>query len=186
MNRLNKITLTIIASSLVGAIPLMAQQKRISPHETISKTINDGLVMVVYGRPYLKDPKSGETRKIWGGLVPFGKVWRTGADEATSARHRKTADLRRNHDSGRERIRCSPLPTEDGSAKLIISKQLGEWGAYTYDEKQDLARIDLKKETAHRARGRVHDGASIKTAAGGVLKLMWESTGYSVPFTVKK
>ena len=57
MNRLNKITLTIIASSLVGAIPLMAQQKRVSPHETISKSINDGLVVVVYGRPYHQRPQ---------------------------------------------------------------------------------------------------------------------------------
>ena len=184
MNRLNKITLTIIASSLVGAIPLMAQQKRTSPHETISKQINDGLVMVVYGRPYTKDPKSGEARKIWGGLVPFGKVWRTGADEATLLVTQKPLTF------GDTTIPAGAyslftLPTEDGGAKLIISKQLGEWGAYTYDEKQDLARIDLKKETLP-APVDEFTMALDKDASGGVLKMMWETTGYSVPFTVTK
>ncbi len=184
MNRLNKITLTIIASSLVGAIPLLAQQKRVSPHETVSKTINDGLVMVVYGRPSIKDPKSGEPRKIWGGLVPFGKVWRTGADEATLLVTQKPLTF------GEITIPAGAyslftLPMEDGGAKLIVSKQLGEWGAYTYDEKQDLARIDLKKETLP-APVDEFTMAVDKDGSGGVLKMMWEDTGYSVPFTVKK
>ena len=59
------------------------QRQRISPHETITATIDGDEVKLVYGRPYTKDPKNGEMRKIWGGLVPYGKVWRTGADEAT-------------------------------------------------------------------------------------------------------
>src|SRR5271168_2452727 len=63
--------------------PLMAQQKRISPHETTSAVIDGDRVTIVYGRPYTKDHKTGEMRKIWGGLVPYGEVWRTGADEAT-------------------------------------------------------------------------------------------------------
>lgn len=184
MNRLNKITLTIIASSLVGAIPLMAEQKRVSPHETISNEIDGSRVMVVYGRPYQKDPKSGEARKIWGGLVPFGKVWRTGADEATLLVTQKPLAF------GETTIPAGAyalftLPTEDGGAKLIVSKQIGEWGAYTYDEKQDVARIDLKKETLT-SPVEEFTIAIDKDGNGGVLKLMWENTGYSVPFTVKK
>src|SRR5450755_2419197 len=73
----------IIAAHALSASPLMAQQKRVSPHDTISTVIDGNRVTVIYGRPYTKDPKTGEARKIWGTLVPFGKVWRTGADEAT-------------------------------------------------------------------------------------------------------
>ena len=76
-------TLMLIAIALVGAMPLAAQQKRLSPHETISNRIDGNRITIVYGRPYSKDPKSGEIRKIWGSLVPYGKVWRAGADEAT-------------------------------------------------------------------------------------------------------
>ena len=53
------------------------------PHETISAVIDGNRVTVTYGRPYTKNPRTGEVRKIWGGLVPYGKPWRMGADEAT-------------------------------------------------------------------------------------------------------
>src|SRR4051812_20465128 len=79
-----------MAGALPGALPAFGQTSpianRISPHEIISAHVGSRggpLMMIVYGRPYSKDPKSGEIRKIWGGLIPFGKVWRTGSDEAT-------------------------------------------------------------------------------------------------------
>ena len=183
MNKL-KITLTILATSLVGSMPLLAQQKRVSPHETISKELDENRVTVVYGRPYAKDPKSGDERKIWGGLVPFGKVWRTGADESTLLITEKPLMM------GETTVPAGAyslftLPMEDGSAKLIFSKQLGGWGAYTYDEKQDFARVDLKKEKAD-APVEEFTMSIDKGSSGGVLKMMWENTEYSVPFTVKK
>ncbi len=75
--------LIITAIALASALPVMAQQKRLSPHETIGAVIDGNRVTVTYGRPYTKNPRSGEVRKIWGGLVPYGKPWRMGADEAT-------------------------------------------------------------------------------------------------------
>ncbi len=76
-------TLVITSAALFCALPVLAQQKRLSPHETISAVIDGNRVTVTYGRPYTKNPRSGEVRKIWGGLVPYGKPWRMGADEAT-------------------------------------------------------------------------------------------------------
>src|SRR5215212_9864836 len=77
-------TLLALSLSLVVALPGVAQEKkRVSPHETVTADIDGATLTVVYGRPYSKDPKSGANRTIWGELVPFGKVWRTGADEAT-------------------------------------------------------------------------------------------------------
>ena len=54
-----------------------------TPHETTSTVVDGNRVTIVYGRPFAKHPRTGEVRKVWGGLVPYGKVWRTGADEAT-------------------------------------------------------------------------------------------------------
>src|SRR5687767_13285552 len=71
------------ATLLVASMPLMAQQKRVSPADVSGSVIGGNRVTVYYGRPYTKDPRTGEARKIWGGVVPFGKVWRTGANEAT-------------------------------------------------------------------------------------------------------
>lgn len=180
-----KFTLTIIATSLVAATPLLAQQKRVSPHETISKEIDGSRVVVVYGRPYSKDPKSGEARKIWGGLVPFGKVWRTGADEATLLVTAKPLVF------GDTTIPAGAyslftVPMEDGSAKLVVSKQLGEWGAYTYDEKQDLVRLDLKKEKASTPVDEFTMAIDKDGEKGGILKMMWEDTEYSASFKVQK
>ena len=72
-----------IAALIIGATFLPAQQTRVSPHETISAVIDGNRVTIVYGRPYTKDPKSDSMRKIWGTLVPYDKVWRTGANAVT-------------------------------------------------------------------------------------------------------
>ena len=69
-------------------LPVMAQRKRVSPHETISATIDGNKGDDCLRASHSKDPKTGEIR-ILGRLVPYGKVWRTGADEAT-AHHGKT------------------------------------------------------------------------------------------------
>ncbi len=82
-------TLIITTIALISALPVMAQQNRVastggnSPHETASRVIDGNRVTVTYGRPFTKSPRTGEVRKIWGGLVPYGEPWRMGADEAT-------------------------------------------------------------------------------------------------------
>lgn len=182
---MNKIkSLLVLALLILCALPVLAQQKRVSPHETISTVIDGDRVTVVYGRPYSKDPKSGEPRKIWGELVPNGAVWRLGADEATLLITQKTITF------GETPVPAGAytlflLPQADGSAKLIFSKQLGEWGAYKYDEKQDFARIDLKKEALEKTADQLTI-AIAKNSSGGDLKVMWENTQYSASFTVQK
>ena len=89
MSKLGLAATLAVAATLVFSTPAMAQaakkksRQRVSPHETITATIDGNELKLVYGRPYTTKPGTSEARKIWGGLVPFGKVWRTGADEAT-------------------------------------------------------------------------------------------------------
>src|SRR3974377_382038 len=142
---MNRIKSALIITALLGALPAMAQRQRVSPHETISAVSDGNRVTIVYGRPYTKDHTTGEMRKIWGGLVPYGKVWRTGADEATLLITQKPIVM------GETTVPAGAytlftLPEESGTAKLIISKQIGQWGLQ-YDSTQDLARVDLKKES---------------------------------------
>src|ERR1700679_3643460 len=75
--------LAVAAAMMIGTLPVLAPEKRLSPHETISTVVDGGRVVVVFGRPYPTKPGTTVARKIWGGLVPYGKVWRAGADEAT-------------------------------------------------------------------------------------------------------
>ncbi len=186
MNRL-KSTLTILAAAtLVSATPLLAQQPhaRVSPHETVSADLGGGRVMIVYGRPYTKSPKDGSMRKIWGGVVPFDKVWRTGADEATLLITEQPLTI------GETTIPAGAytlfsMPREDGKSQLIINKQIGQWGE-TYDEKQDLARIDMKTEMLDEPMDQFTITIK-KTGAGtGELTLAWEKGAGTVPLEIKK
>lgn len=193
MNKLKPfLTLAVVFAT---ALPLMAQPKRVastggvSPHETISQTFDgarDNRVTIVYGRPYTKNPRTGEMRKIWGGLVPYGKIWRTGADEATIMALQKPIVL------GDTTIPAGAytlftLPEADG-AKLIINKQVGQWGIGrgAYDEKQDVARVDMKRESLDPAVDQFTIVLDKNPDGGGILKMQWENTQYSVPFKVEK
>jgi hypothetical protein len=169
----------VVLTALALTLPLLAQDKkpRVSPHETVNATVDGAKVTIVYGRPYTKDPKSGEKRKIWGTLVPYNQVWRMGADEATLLTTDKDITI------GGTAIPAGSYslylwPTEAG-AKLIVNKQTGQWGT-KYDQKQDLARIDLKKETA----AKPADQFTI-AVDGNTLKLTWEDVQYSAAVKAK-
>ena len=173
-------SILFVLTALALTSPLFAEDKkpRVSPHETVNASVGDAKITIVYGRPYTKDPKSGEKRKIWGGLVPYGKVWRLGADEATILTTDKDISI------GGTPIKAGSyslylLPSESG-AKLIVNKQTGQWGT-KYDESQDLVRIDLKKQAADKPA----DQFTI-AVDNGVLKLMWEDTQYSAEIAAKK
>ena len=189
MNKL-KYTL-VITTAILSAASLMAQQRRISPHETISTSIDGNRVTIVYGRPYTKDPGTGENRKIWGGLVPYGKVWRTGADEATLLITQRPISV------GGTTVPAGAyslwtLPVENGPTKLIVNKQIGQWGAsrgdlkQIYDEDLDVARVDLKKDTLDKPVDQFTISIEKNPAGGGTLRMMWENTQFSAPITVKK
>jgi len=168
--------------------PTPAPRTRISPHETISSVIGGrggNRVTITYGRPYSKDPKSGEIRKIWGNLVKWDKADRLGADEATLLLTQQALAF------GETTIPAGAytlylVPSETGVTKLAFSSNLGKWGV-PVDESKDVARIDLKKDTISSPVEQltlavVPDGDT----PAGTLTIQWETTQYSAAFTVKK
>ena len=192
-----RLTFMLVATAVLGALPLSAQQNQqkraastggISPHETISTVIGDrrtgNRITITYGRPYTKDPKTGETRKIWGGLVPWGKAYRLGADEATLLITQQPIMI------GATTIPAGAytlytVPSESGPTKLAFSTNLGKWGV-PVDETHDLARVDLQKDTLDKPVDQLTLAIENNPAGGGVLKILWENTQFSVPFTVQK
>jgi hypothetical protein len=153
-----------------------AQGNRVSPHETTELTLNGKKISVTYGRPYMKG------RKIMGALVPFGQVWRTGADEATVLK--TDADLMIGSLSiPKGSYAIFTLPSETGW-KLIVNKVADQFGAFDYNEKQDLGRVDMKvgKTSAPVEQFTIK---LAKSGAGGVIKMEWENTSASVDFKVK-
>src|SRR5476649_1865470 len=117
---MNKIKSTlVIAAMIFSALPLMAQQKRVSPHETISAVIDGNRVTVTYGWPFSVKPGTTGVRKIWGGLVPYGQPWRMGSDEATTLITQKPLQM------GGTTIPAGVytlymMPTETGASQMVI------------------------------------------------------------------
>jgi hypothetical protein len=176
----------VAALVICQTAPALAQPRpRVSPHETTSAVI-DGMgtrVTVTYGRPYSKNPKGDDIRKIWGGLVPYGAAWRLGADEATTLLTEKPLVI------GSTTIPAGAytlymIPEENG-AKLAFSSALGAWGV-PVNEKHDAARVDMKKETLETDVPQLQISVEKGAMGGGVLKITWEKSQYSLPFTVKK
>ena len=182
-------TLVITTAAMIGALPVMAQPPHpISPHETISAVVDSNRVTITYGRPYTIKPGTTEVRKIWGGLVPYGKVWRTGADQATLLTTEQPIVLGgTNIPAGTYSL--FTLPEADGTAKLIVNKRTGQWGI-PYNEKNELtnelARVDLNKDTLDKTVDQFTMAIEKNPSGGGLLKMMWENTQLSAPFTVKK
>jgi hypothetical protein len=177
-------TLAIAAVVLISALPAMAQRKRLSPHETISAVIDGNRVTVTYGRPYMTKPGTTEVRKIWGGLVPYGEPWRLGADEATTLITQKPLEI------GEKVIPAGAytlymVPQENGASELALSSQLGGWGI-PVDTTHDIARVDLQKTALDHPVEQFTMAVAKNPSGGGELKLMWDTTQFSVPFTIQK
>lgn len=184
-NVITGLVLSLVAGFI--ATPAMAQQKRVSPHETLSTVIGEqrtgNRVTLTYGRPYSKDPNGGAIRKIWGGLVPWGKAWRLGSDEATLLLTQQPIAF------GDTVIPAGAytlylVPDENGTTKLAFSSKLGGWGI-PVDEKSDVARVDVKKDTVSTSVDQFTMSID-KDGAGGVIKMTWETTQFSAAFVVKK
>jgi len=177
-------TLVITTIAMISTLPVMAQRQRVSPHETISAVIDGNRVTINYGRPYTTKPGTTEARKIWGGLVPFGQPWRMGADEATTLITQKPIVL------GATTVPAGVytlymVPNETGTSQLVFSTGLGGWGI-PVDTKHDLAQVDLTKDALDKPVDQFTMGIAKNPTGGGMLKLSWENTQFSVPFTVAK
>ncbi len=116
--------------------------KRPSPPGIATVTLNGKKITIDYSRPKVQDPQTGQKRKMLGDHDPYGKVWRAGANEAT------TFATEGNVNVGGTTVPAGnytlfTLPESD-KWTLIISKQTGEWGIPYPGEQLELARIPMK------------------------------------------
>jgi len=118
---------------MAGAASAQLQLPRPSPRSTVSQTVGVTDVTVIYSRPSVKE------RKIWGGLVPMDKVWRTGANEATIVKF--SSDVKVNGSAlaaGTYSLHTIPGENE---WTVIFNKVADQWGSYSYDAAKDALRV---------------------------------------------
>ena len=156
--------------------PSQDKSKRPSPPGTAEVTLQNKKITIDYSRPSLKGRKVGQE------LAPYGKVWRTGANEATAL----TTEIDLTIGGAKVpagKYTLYTLPSE-GTWKLIINKETGQWGT-KYDESQDLARVDMKKTALPQSVEQFTISFDKKSDTTADLNLDWENTRVSVEVKAK-
>ena len=163
---------------LLVAVLLYAQAEKkppASPRGQASVSFEDGKkVTVDYGRPFMRG------RKIMGELVPYGQVWRTGANEATSFVTDAPITIGGTSvPAGKYTMYTLPGENE---WKIIINKQTGQWGT-EYSEAQDLARIVAKTSKLPQPVDQFTISLEKRGPNAANMKLAWENTSVAVDIT---
>jgi hypothetical protein len=166
---------TAIAAASIAVLAFAAtshaEDKRASPHADATATLAGKKITVSYGRPSMKG------RAIFGGLVPWGEVWRTGADEATTFTTEADVVIG-GLKVAKGEYALFTIPTEK-QWTLVLNKTAKQWGAYKYDAAQDLGRAPMTVASV----ARPVEQFTIEMVPAGkqlTLKLSWDKTVASV------
>ena len=138
-------SLPLLALLLAGAIGSSgasgAQEtshERSSRHDILVGSVGELEFEIHYGRPKARG------RQLWGGLVPWGKVWRAGANEATTIQVSKNARVLGNDiPAGRYSLFVIPEKTQ---WTFILNRVADQWGSFLYDSAEDLCRFSVETE----------------------------------------
>ena len=136
-----RLLLPALALSLVVALPAAAQERandepRPSPNAVVGQTVGTTDVTVTYGRPSVRG------RAVFGELVPYGAVWRTGANEATTVTVSDDVLV----EGERLPAGTYALFTVPGEATwtVVFNRTANQWGAFRYDEAEDALRVEVE------------------------------------------
>src|SRR5438552_14368756 len=173
--------------TMIFAMLATAQQgksKRPSPPAQAQCQFSDGkTIKTDYSSPRTHDPKTHQPRKIFGGLVPYGQVWRTGANDAT------TLVTDTNLTVGGKDVPAGSytiftIPAQE-KWTLVISKKTGEWGIPYPGEGDDLARVDMNVSKPPSQVGNFTIDFEQK-GDSCTMHMDWENTRATVDITEKK
>jgi hypothetical protein len=166
---MKRITFLMIALATVFS-SVIAQEKPLSPQATVEGKIGAANVKIVYCQP------SARGRKMLGENEPYGQVWRTGANEATTIEFDKPVKIE-GKDLPAGKYSLFTIPGEN-EWTIIINKEAKQWGAYKYSEKNDALRVKVKPTKA------ASFVETFNIALGkDEVQLKWENT--AVAFKVK-
>ncbi len=167
---MKKTFFALLTLMIAMVLNVSAQEKPSSPKETVKGSIDGSNVEIVYCKP------SARGRKMLGEKEPYGQVWRTGANDATTIEFDKNVKIE-GKDLPKGKYELFTIPGENEWV-IIIQKFGKQWGAYSYKESNDVLRVTVKpgKTPAF------VETFSI-TVDKGAVNLSWENT--AVSFKVK-
>ena len=165
-------TLTLAASSAIAQSALV-DLPRASQHATLMQRVGLTNITINYHRPLVNG------RKVWGSLVPYGEVWRAGANENTTIQFSDPVTIHgQSLAAGIYGLHMIPA---ENQWTVIFSKMSNAWGSFTYDPKEDALRVTVKPQVSDFHEARTYDFDDPKPNSATVT-LRWEKL--AVPFTV--
>ncbi len=175
--RSGALVLTTLSFFPVVALAQESTPRILSPRDTTAQTIGAARLVVDYGRP------SKRRREIFGSLVPFGALWRTGANEATHFRTDRDLTI------GTIRVPRGTytlwtIPERDGWT-LIVNRQTGQWGT-DYDKTRDVGRAKMKISAVNEPVEQFTIAIEPMGNGSGMLTIVWDTTRASIPIRVEK
>ena len=165
--------------AVLAAVPLAAQQTpqlrtpRPSPKASVMQTIGLTEMTITYSRPGVKG------RQIFGALVPYGTVWRTGANEATTISFSDDVTIN-GQPLAKGTYSLHTIPGKD-QWTIIFNKVAEQWGSFKYDQAQDALRVTARPEKSSFQELMEFDVPQVSADAATVA-IRWENL--AVPFTV--
>ncbi len=160
----------LIVFALLG---IRSYTKLFSPSSQLVFNENGVEGQVVYCRPFKKD------REIFGTLVPYGEVWRTGANEATEITFAQNLSFGgKALKAGTYTLFTIPNPTE---WTVILNSKLGQWGAFNYKSEFDVLRVEVPTEEADKVHEQFTITFEAADAAALNMLLAWDKTRVRVP-----
>lgn len=168
----------VFALSALVAVSAMAQQQikmpRPSPKGVVTQTIGVTDVTVNYSRPSVKG------RAIWGDLVPYDKVWRTGANEATTISFSDDVAIN-GQKLAKGTYSLHTIPGKD-SWTIIFNSVADQWGSYSYDQSKDALRVTAKPVKAPFTEFLTFEFPEMSLPDKATAQIRWENV--AVPFTI--
>ena len=170
----DRAVLILLAAS--ATLTAQAPKVRESPAASVSQDLGLTKVEISYHRPAVKG------RVIWGGLVPYGQVWRAGANEATTISF-STAVTVAGHAVPAGTYAFFAIPGKERWT-LILDKNPKQWGAFSYKPTEDLLRFDVTPEPAPMEEWLDYT-MELKDQATAIATLHWEKLAVSFPITAE-
>ena len=168
----------LFAFSLLCAANMADAQMKMpapSPTQTVKQDFALGNIELTYSRPSIKG------RKIFGDLVPYNAVWRTGANGATIIKFNDAVEINgKRIDTGSYALYTIPA---DGMWEIILNKGISNWGSNGYKQSDDIVRFKVPTM-------KIKEGIETFTMQFANIKpescelhIMWDKTGVSIPIT---
>lgn len=165
---MKKFLLSIASGLLLITLVASISWAQESPPTLAEGSVDGVSIKINYHSPKVKG------RIIWGGLEPYDKVWRTGANNATTIEVSDNVKIGKNK-LPKGKYALFTIPKKGDTWTVIINKEAEQWGAYNYKESEDVFRFDVKVERTLE----INESLKFEVQDGGIVVFAWEYKSFN-------